>query len=63
MDVFLSKSGKRRKPPSTGRDGGSRADDPIGDGGPDEAANFIAETVAELALHDGNSEGMLDPHA
>jgi hypothetical protein len=47
--IFLSKSGKRRKPPSSGGDGGSRADDPIGDGGPDEATAFIAETVAELA--------------
>lgn len=25
-------------------------DDPPGDGGPDEAASFIAESVAELAL-------------
>jgi hypothetical protein len=49
----LTKSGKRRKPPSSGRDGGSRTDDrsdhPLGDGGPDEATAFIAETVAELA--------------
>ena len=29
---------------------GPRTDDPPGDGGPDEAASFIAETVAELAL-------------
>jgi hypothetical protein len=44
----LAKSGKRRKPPSSGGDGGPRDDDPA-DGGPDEAAAFIAETVAELA--------------
>jgi hypothetical protein len=46
---FLAKSGKRQKPPSFGRECGSRADDPIGDGGPDEATAFIAETVADLA--------------
>ena len=45
----MTKSGKRRKPSSAGRDGGSGADDPLGDGGPDEAVAFIAETVAELA--------------
>jgi hypothetical protein len=44
----LAKSGKRRKPSSPGGDGGPRDDDPA-DGGPDEAAAFIAETVAELA--------------
>jgi hypothetical protein len=47
--IFLSKSGKRRKSPSSGRHGGSQGDDPIGDGGPDEATAFIAETVADLA--------------
>jgi len=31
------------------RGGGPPTDDPPGDGGPDEAAGFIAETVAELA--------------
>jgi hypothetical protein len=46
---FLAKSGKRRKPPSFGRECGSQANDPIGDGGPDEATAFIAETVADLA--------------
>jgi hypothetical protein len=30
-------------------DGSSRIDDPPGDGGPDEAVAFIAETAAELA--------------
>lgn len=32
------------------RGGGPPTDDPPGDGGPDEAAGFIAESVAELAL-------------
>ncbi len=31
------------------RGGGPPTDDPPGDGGPDEAAGFIAENVAELA--------------
>lgn len=35
-------------PPDRGA--GPPTDDPPGDGGPDEAASFIAETVAELAL-------------
>jgi hypothetical protein len=34
---------------SSGRDGGSQTDDPPGDGGPDEAAAFIVETVTDLA--------------
>lgn len=33
-----------------GRGGGPPTDDLPGDGGPDEAASFIAESVAELAL-------------
>jgi hypothetical protein len=45
----LTKTGRRRTRLSPGRDGGSRSDDPVGDGGPDEAAAFIAETTAELA--------------
>jgi hypothetical protein len=45
----LTKTGRRRTRPSQGRDGGSRTDDPLGDGGPDEAAAFIAEAVADLA--------------
>ena len=50
LDVFLlTKTGRRRTPSSSGRDGSSRTDDPPGDGGPDEAAAFIAETAAELA--------------
>jgi hypothetical protein len=35
---------------SPSRGAGPPTDDPPGDGGPDEAASFIAETVAELAL-------------
>ena len=45
----MTKSGKRRKPPTSGGDGGPRNGDLAGDGGPDEAAAFIAETVADLA--------------
>jgi hypothetical protein len=45
----LTKTGRRRTRASRGGDGGSPTDDPVGNGGPDEAAAFIAETVAELA--------------
>jgi hypothetical protein len=45
----LTKTGRRRTRPSKGRDGGSPIDDLLGDGGPDEAAAFIAEAVADLA--------------
>ena len=45
----MTKSGKRRKPPTSGGDGGPRNGELAGDGGPDEAAAFIAETVADLA--------------
>jgi hypothetical protein len=45
----LTKTGRRRARPSSGRDGGSPTDNSPGDGGPDEAAGFIAETVADLA--------------
>jgi hypothetical protein len=44
----LSRTGERARRPS-GRNGGSQSDEPPGDGGPDEAALFIAETVAALA--------------
>jgi hypothetical protein len=47
--ILLTKTGRRRTPASRGRDGGSPTDDPPGDGGPDEAVAFIAETVADLA--------------
>jgi hypothetical protein len=50
LDVFLlTRTGRRRTPASRGRDGGSLTDDPPGDGGPDEAAAYIAESVADLA--------------
>jgi hypothetical protein len=45
----LTKTGRRRTRPPEGRDEGSRTNDLAEDGGPDEAAAFIAETVAELA--------------
>jgi hypothetical protein len=45
--VFLTKTGRRRK--STAADKvGSPTDEPPGDGGPDEATEYIAETVADL---------------
>ena len=37
-----------RLPPGGGED--PLSDDPPGDGGPDEAASFIAESVADLAM-------------
>ncbi len=46
----MTKTERRRTRLSPGRGGGSPTDDPPGDGGPDEAASFIAETVADLAL-------------
>jgi hypothetical protein len=50
LDVsLLTKTGRRRTPASRCRDGGSPTDDPPGDGGPDEAAAYIAESVADLA--------------
>ena len=45
----MTKTGRRRTSSSPGRGRTSPTDDPPGDGGPDEAASFIAETVAELA--------------
>ena len=36
-------------PASSGRGPGSPADEPPGDGGPEEAAAFIAENLADLA--------------
>jgi hypothetical protein len=47
---FLAKAGRGRTRGSRSRDGGSRVEYPPGDGGPDEAASFVAETVTELAL-------------
>jgi hypothetical protein len=49
LDVFLTKTGGRRTRASSRRGGGSQTDEPPGDGGPDEAATFIAETAAALA--------------
>ena len=52
----------KRTRTSSGRDGGSRTDDPPGDGGPDEAAAFIAETAADLArVARRHNLGMLIP--
>ena len=45
----MSKPAGRRTRPSSGRKGRSPTDDPPGEGGPDEAATFIAETLADLA--------------
>ena len=47
---FLTKTGRRRTRVLPSGGGGPPTDDPPGDGGPDEAASFIAESVAELAL-------------
>jgi hypothetical protein len=47
LDVFLTKTAGRRTRKSFGK--GSQTDEPPGDGGPDEAAAFIAETTAALA--------------
>ena len=44
----MTKTGRRRTPKSS-EDRRSRADDLPGDGGPDEAVAFIAETVSDLA--------------
>ena len=45
---FLSKTRCRRKRASPEKGAGSPTDEPPGEGGPDEAAAFIAETAAEL---------------
>jgi hypothetical protein len=44
----LSKAGGGRKRAASGRDRRSRVEEPDGEGGPDEAVAFIAETVADL---------------
>jgi hypothetical protein len=46
----VTKTGRRRAYLPPGGGGSSPTDDPPGDGGPDEAASFIAETVADLAM-------------
>jgi hypothetical protein len=43
----LTKTGRRRKSAAADK-AGSPTDEPPGDGGPDEATEYIAETVAEL---------------
>jgi hypothetical protein len=45
----LSKAAGGRKRTASGRDRQSLTDESFGEGGPDEAVAFIAETVAELA--------------
>ena len=45
----MAKRGSGRKRASTGSGRRPRTDEPPWDGGPDEAAVFIAETSAELA--------------
>ena len=44
----MSKAGGGRKRTASGRDRRATTDESIGEGGPDEAVAFIAETVAEL---------------
>jgi hypothetical protein len=46
----LIKKRGRGKRGTSGETGSSHNGDPLGDGGPDEAALFIAETVAALAV-------------
>ena len=50
MQFLTEKKSDRRSRASAGKNRDARANDPHGDGGPDEAAAFIAETVADLAL-------------
>ena len=49
MSFLTKKKSDRRRRASTGKDRHPGADEPRGDGGPDEAAAFIAENVADLA--------------
>ena len=46
---MTKKKTDRRSRASAGKNRPPRADEPRGDGGPDEAAAFIAENVADLA--------------
>ena len=46
---WLTKNGGRRARTHKGRGRQSGSDEPAGEGGPEEAAAVIAETVAELA--------------
>ena len=45
----MTKTGGGRKRTASRRDRQSRKEEPAGEGGPDEAAAFIAESTAELA--------------
>jgi hypothetical protein len=47
--IFLTKTRGRRTRANQGRARRSRTEELSGEGGPDEAAAFIAETAAELA--------------
>jgi hypothetical protein len=49
MDVILVKNKSRTKRASASAKRRSRSDEPDGEGGPDEAAAFIAETSADLS--------------
>jgi hypothetical protein len=46
---FLTKTGRRRTPKSSDDDRRLQTDHSPGDGGPEEAIAFIAETAADLA--------------
>ena len=46
----MTRTGRRRPHLAPSRGESPLSDDPPGDGGPDEAASFIADTVADLAL-------------
>ena len=45
----MTKTGRSRKRVSSGKDKRSRTDELREEGGPDEAATYIAETTADLA--------------
>jgi hypothetical protein len=47
--MFLTRTGGRGRRGSSGNAGDPQTDETPGDGGPDEAALYIAETVAALA--------------
>jgi hypothetical protein len=49
MSFLTEKKSDRRSRATAGKNRQPRADEPRGDGGPDEAASFIAETAADLA--------------
>jgi hypothetical protein len=49
LDVFLTKIKGRRTRTASGKGGKPQTDEQPGDGGPDEAAAFIAEIAADLA--------------